>query len=164
LFDVIEFKYGDPTTLRGANTFKIPDLRGRFPLGLNNMLNGDQIRDSSNTLINSSSGPVTRVNADTANNLGQGAGSEQTTINVSQLPDHTHTLFGNNGGQFYAINSNSDVPVDSDAIQGNGLSSTTKAQYLPHTSGIDQSTIGQPVSLMNPYLSINYIIYSGVPQ
>ena len=164
LFEVIQYTYGPTSQLLGANTFKLPDLRGRFPLGLNNMDNGDLIpngADNGLTSISSGGGRANRVTSDTANELGRGAGLEQLTLNVSQIPDHTHTLEGNNGGQFYAINSNTSTPVDTDAIVGKGLSDSTQAQYLSTTSGVDETTIGQPITIMNPYLAINYIIYAG---
>jgi len=43
LFSVIGFKYKNETLLQGFQTFALPDLRGRFPLGRENMDNSNSI-------------------------------------------------------------------------------------------------------------------------
>ena len=147
LFNVIQFIYGPINQLTGTNTFKLPDLRGRFPLGLDNM-------GGSNAM---------RVDSDTASNLGNASGFNKVTLSTAQVPEHTHSLEGNNGGKFYAINSLSTPPADTNATIGNGLSTTTQGQRISSTGGINENTNNTvPVNVMNPYLSINYIIYAGV--
>ena len=165
LFSVIQYTYGPTSELKGSNTFKLPDLRGRFPLGLNNMQNGDLIpngADGGLTNILSGGGKADRVNSDTANQLGRGAGIEQITLNKNQLPDHDHTLEGNNGGQYYAISKDSKQSIDTNSMIGNGLTNSTTSNLLSTTGSINEETTGQPISIMNPYLAINYIIYAGV--
>lgn len=168
LYNVIGFIYTpDTANLIGLGTFKLPDLRGRFPLGLDNMDNGDKVPDknSPNTisLIDSGGGTAGRVNASTASILGQVSGQEQVTLDTTQIPDHSHTLVGSTGGQYYAINNNAVVPNDDAAFLGSGPTGSNQAQYLPVTGNINTNQpVGGAVSLMNPYLSINYIIYSGV--
>ena len=168
LYNVIGFIYTpDTANLIGLGTFRLPDLRGRFPLGLDNMDNGDKVPDKNSpniiSLIDSGGGPAGRVNASTANILGQVAGQEQVTIDTTQIPDHSHTLVGSTGGQYYAINNNAVVPTDDKAFLGSGPTGSQQAQYLPVTGNINTNQpVGNAISLMNPYLSINYIIYSGV--
>ena len=168
LYNVIGFIYTpDINNLVGLGTFRIPDLRGRFPLGLDNMDNGDKVPDKNfpNDIhnIDSGGGSAGRVNASTASILGQVAGQEQLTLDITQMPEHSHKLTGSTGSQYYAINNNAVVPTDDTAFLGNGPTGTEQAQYLPTTGNVNTNQpIGNPISLMNPYLSINYIIYSGV--
>jgi microcystin-dependent protein len=168
LYDVIGFIYTpDPSALRGVQTFKLPDLRGRFPLGLDNMDNGDSIPDASaippgSVRIDSGGGPANRVTDATASTLGNAAGIEQITMTVSQMPQHKHTLLGDSGTQFYATNNSSTVPTDTNSTLGNGPTASNQGQYLKTTGNIDTSaTVGRPINLMNPYLAINYIIFTG---
>lgn len=169
LFDVIEYTYtvSDRRMLVGGNTFQVPDLRGRFPLGLDNMNNKDYVANGDvDPLLVPSNGwsgnKANRVTDASALNLGEGAGRQQINLTSSQLPEHSHKLTGSTGEQFYAINEKSTEPTSSEAVLGNGVNDTTQSQYLPNTGGINQTTIGRPVTIMNPYLAINYIIYTGV--
>jgi microcystin-dependent protein len=169
LFDVVGTTYTpNPNNLVGVNTFRLPDLRGRFPLGLLNMDNGDTVKDGGGNNINSGGGDPTgevpstpRVTASTASTVGNTSGSEQITLAVSQLPDHQHNLVGNTGGQYFAINNNTQAPSDQDS-ELLSISGNNSVQALPHSGGVKSSTVAQPVSIANPYLTINYIIYSGV--
>jgi hypothetical protein len=167
LYNVIGDTYTpNPNDLVGLNTFKIPDLRGRFPLGLLEMDNGDSVPKKTNTVETIDSGGgipndlAARVSSSTAATLGNVAGFEQITLNRTQLPEHQHELVGESG-QYYAINNNTEIPTDTGSrllsVAGN-----TSVQALPKTGGIDAPTISQAVNITNPYLTINYIIYSGV--
>jgi microcystin-dependent protein len=60
----------------GSTTFNLPDLRGRVPLGKDNL---------GGTSAN-------RVTDSQADNVGQGSGAEAVTLATSQLPAHTHNL------------------------------------------------------------------------
>jgi hypothetical protein len=168
LYKTIGLTYTPNTaSLIGSNTFKIPDLRGRFPLGLDNMDNGDKVPDKTSpnvvSLIDSGGGPAGRVNASTASTLGNAAGYEQVSLDLSKIPQHKHNLVGSNGGQYYVTNTKTEAPTDENSTQGNSAVSTVKGQSLSTTGNIDTNiSLGQPVSIMNPYLAINYIIYSGV--
>jgi len=168
LYNVIGFTY---TTgiLYGNNTFKLPDLRGRFTLGLDNMDNKDFIpsKANPNNSIDAGGGPANRVGAAAASNLGNAGGLEQVTLDVSKLPNHKHTLTDTNGDQFYVTNNSSAAPPNGNQsvlIEGPTVSSSTQNRHLATTGDINAATVGEPVSVMNPYLSINYIIYTGVYQ
>lgn len=76
LFAVIGTAFGAGD---GSTTFNAPDLRGRFPLGADNM---------GGTSAN-------RVTATEADNIGQGAGAESHVLTVSELPSHTHPMSPN---------------------------------------------------------------------
>ena len=88
LFDVIAVTYG-----AGVNpsTFKLPDLRGRFPLGLDNMDNGTTVNDVSGSAVDAGGGTANRVTNTSARSLGGSGGVEQI--------DTTNVAFGS-GTQF----------------------------------------------------------------
>ena len=60
----------------GSTTFNVPDLRGRFPLGK------DDLGGSS----------ADRVTAPEADIIGDGSGAESHTLTIPEMPSHTHTL------------------------------------------------------------------------
>ena len=170
LYKVVGFIYTpNIAALVGFNTFRLPDLRGRFPLGTLNMDNGDKVPNKTNIedLIDSGGGTpdpneTTRATSAAATNLGNVDGAQQKTLGITNLPQHTHTLVGSEGGQYYAVNTLSTTPYDTGSDIGPGLSAGNQSQYLEATGNIDTSTVGQPFGLMNPFLTINYIIYTGV--
>lgn len=163
LFAVIGYTYKALGLLQGVSTFALPDLRGRFPLGKDSMNNGTYVTSlldgSSITTIASSADRVTDVTADT---VGLSDGQEEVDISVTNLPDHTHDLKGNAGNQYYAFRNVPGDPADTDAIGGNGPTGAATGQYLSNSGGVDTSgSLGLPVNVMNPYLTINYIIFTG---
>lgn len=182
LFSVIGYTYGDAATLLGLGTFKLPDLRGRFALGLDNMTSGITVPqgpgsgpgwDPANQITTGggSANRVTDIQADI--NYGDpfapriGGGSEDRTLSVNNLPDHEHDLRGNAGNPYYAYRNNSGVPADTDAISGTGNppEDSGLGQYLGTSGGIltdPPGTFSQSaLNVMNPYLAMNYIIYTG---
>lgn len=165
LFAAIQYTYGDISTLNGLGTFRLPDLRGRFPLGRDNMDNGDLVPDAStpgNPNIDSGGGPAGRVTDSTASILGNGSGTEQRTLSIVNLPDHTHNLIGNAGTQFFVTNNNAGVPPDVGSTAGNGPTAPGQGQYFNSTGSVNSiAPLATPFNIMNPYLTINYIIYAG---
>lgn len=73
LFGLMGTSFG---TGDGSTTFNLPDFRGRFALGKDN-------------LGGSSADRVTAAEADT---IGQASGSESHTLTTAQMPSHTHNL------------------------------------------------------------------------
>lgn len=175
LFAAIGTTYNGAAPLVGASTFRVPDLRGRFALGADNMDNGTLVPTSGGSFVSSiidkDGNPGTtanRVTDITADNIGSGSGQEETILNVNQLPDHKHdlrgtTASGTKGNQYYAIRNSPDPITDIDAVPHttNGPDAPANGQYLTNSGGIDNPTLGQPVNKMNPYLTINYIIFTG---
>lgn len=130
LFDVIGTKFGS----QSGTTFSLPDMRGRIPLGKDNM----------------GGASANRVTATQADTIGQASGAEKHTLTTAEMPSHTHkSLEGitfkdpagsphheNNAGRFYA-----DMWQPDDA---------------PYYTGSTGSN--QPHNNMPPYLTLNYII------
>ena len=118
LYDVIGDIFG-----AGVNpsTFKLPDLRGRFPLGLDVMDNGNQVNNSLAVPVDAGGGQAGRVTNSAAQSLG-GTGGEEIieTDNVS-VGSGTQFTGGSGNGPYENLN------------------------------------------VMNPYLTLNYIIRSGEP-
>lgn len=163
LFSVVGYTYKALGLLQGVSTFALPDLRGRFPLGKDSMNNGTSVPlmpdgSSIGTTIASSADRVTDVTADT---VGLSNGQEEVDIAVSNLPDHVHDLKGNAGNQYFAFRNVPGDPTDTDAVGGNGPTGAATGQYLDNSGGVESGTLGIPVNTMNPYLTINYIIFTG---
>jgi len=131
LFSILGTTYGG----NGTTTFGLPDLRGRAPLsqgqgpGLSNYT------------------------------LGQMAGTENVSIQQNQMPTHTHSANCSSasadqpspGGNIWAS------PVDGNR---NPVTSYTGSAPNGTMSGaaIGQAGGGQPVSVIQPYLCVNFII------
>lgn len=168
LYSVIQYTYKTPSLLVGKATFALPDLRGRFPLGKDNMQNIDPVTglplkvpaaDDPTILIPAGGGSANRVTDIVADTLGAGTSTgEYKTLSISNLPDHKHNL--NSGyAQYYAAG----LPgagTDPGADPGLGNASGT-GSGLRNSGNVINPTIGQPFNAMNPYLTINYIIFTG---
>lgn len=92
LYDAIGTTYGAGD---GSTTFALPDLRGRVPVGLDNMNGTDAGRLSA------------------SNTLGGSGGAETHTLATTEMPAHTHTVSNVSGGtvtrQFAALGTDSNV-------------------------------------------------------
>lgn len=128
LFSIIGTYYGGD----GMTTFGLPDLRGRVPVGLG-------------------AGPG-------LSNITQGeqGGVEATTINVAQMPAHTHSLNGYNDA--------ADASTPENALSAsagplnNAFKKATNANTQMNSSAIGRTGDSQPLNVRNPYLGLNYII------
>ena len=139
LWTVIGSAFGATTT-----TFNVPDLRGRFPLGKDNM---------GGTAANNVADPE-------ADTIGLSSGSDTYTIPVDNLPQHTHDLRGSTGIQYHALR---DAPASEPEAVNFPLptGSPTAGSALTTAGEVSSGAIGQPQDVMNPYLTLNYCIYTG---
>ena len=117
LFNLIGTTYGagDEST-----TFNLPDMSGRVPVGLN-------------------------VNKEWFNQLGKTGGSEEVTLTIEQIPNHTHSVNLSSGDET-GINklTTSSWSWSTQNQQNNGL--------LNPTGG------GQAHTNLQPYITVNYIM------
>ena len=165
LYNTILYQFKDQSQV-ASGFFGVPDLRGRFPLGADNM-------------GGTSANRVTDVNADT---VGLGSGVESRAIDVINLPEHEHDLRAPSGAQFYVILDDSGVAQDPDTIpydaptgsgagqartSSGGLLNRRNIRYntitgLEEYETFDPTELGTPFNVMNPFLTVQYIIYTGV--
>lgn len=163
LYDIIGSTYNGATPLVGVNTFRLPDLRGRFPLGRDNMDNAGTVPISTGGFVDSGGGTAGRVSDIQATTAGGSAGSSSATLTLANLPEHSHTL--SSGAQDYSAIAVT-TTIDPAATTGLGPTAPGQAQYLKDSGGIKKpalTTLSTPVGIMNPFLTINYIIRSGPP-
>jgi microcystin-dependent protein len=114
LFLVIGTAFGES----GSN-FTVPDMRGRTIVG--SIIGRD--------------GFVNKL-------VGNTGGSETHTLDISEIPEHTHSV-PTNGGSHESQNS---------ALLGTTSVTTSGGGYTGSTGG------GLPHSIMQPYITLNYII------
>lgn len=162
LYQVIGYTYKSAASLIGASTFALPDLRGRFPLGRDNMDNGTTVPDKNTPTIlrDAGGGSANRVTDVVADILGVGAGLEQRTIATTNLPDHRHTLATGPGADYFAVSRPG--ATDGQGVSDTGPTTSPAGLATPNTGGILGSSTGTALTTMNPYLTINYIIFTGV--
>lgn len=162
LYDIVGNLYGVASI--GVGTFKLPDLRGRFPLGRDNMDNAFTVPNATGGFVDAGGGNSDRVPGTDADNVGGSGGQSSNSLIVSNLPDHEHNMKGSTGQQYYATRIDTAAPLDTGSFSDRGPTTVGQSQYVPTSGGIKTSgTLGQPFSVMNPFLTINYIIRSGPP-
>jgi microcystin-dependent protein len=164
LFDVIGTTFNGIVPLNGVNTFKVPDLRGRFPLGKDNMDNAFTVPNNTGGYIDAGGGNVDRVSGTAPDNLGDGGGQSSNNLTIANLPDHEHDMKGSTGQQYFATRVDTAIPSDVGSFSEKGPTTVGQSQYIPTSGGIKTvGTLGQEFSVMNPFLTLNYIIHSGPP-
>ena len=145
LFNVIGYNFKDQS-LVAAGKFALPDLRGRFALGKDNMGGG-------------SANVVTSAAADT---IGSVEGQQNRSLAVGNLPEHEHDLRGPSGDQYYTIRDISGVPNDPQGIQYDAPTGTGQGQAYATSGGVlTNNALGTAVDIMNPYMTVQYIMYAG---
>lgn len=140
LFNLIGTTYGGD----GQETFALPDLRGRVPV---HMGTGS---DGINYLI------------------GEMGGTEEVTLTVQQIPNHSHKLKGAGLLAMGSVKGNSSNPTSRypAMVPGTNLYSTTikDGLFMEDPNVANPSSIlspsggSQPHNNMQPYLAVNFII------
>jgi microcystin-dependent protein len=124
---------------------------------------------------------VPRVDDTQARTLGGNSGDYRNSLSITNLPQHEHNFkaldaAGTPGGnQYHAVRldtaSPSGIEPGEGAFLGRGPTTPGQMQYLPSSGGVSgaggttytTAQLGQSFSIMNPYLTLNYIIRSGPP-
>lgn len=129
LFAVIGTTFGAGD---GSTTFNVPDLRGRFPLGKDDM-------------GGSSANRVTAAQADT---IGGASGAETHTLASGEIPAHNHGVPTTTAG----------ATAVTKLVNAAANVTSTNVDTVPsiNTGG------GGAHNNMPPYLTLNFIIYAGV--
>ena len=164
LYNVIKNTYKIYTSLTGNGTFGIPDLRGRFALGMDNMDNKTTVPSLSNPniLIDAGGGSANRVTDVSADVLGNHAGNEAKSLTLTNLPNHKHNM-RSTSSQYYAAGLPGGA-LDIEADVNKGMPAASTGYGLKNSGDIlvpPNTSLGQAFNIMNPYLSINYIIFTG---
>ena len=127
----------DYSPVASNTTFNLPDLRGRFPLGLDNM----------------GAGSADVVSATTADELGGTGGAETHTLTKAEMPRHRHepdqnsensrkfSVLNGGGGRFY-----------------HGTASWSHTGIIGDEDYTEHEGNDNPHNNMPPYLSLNYLI------
>lgn len=131
LYSLIGTTYGGD----GRTNFALPDMRGRIPVSMGQF-------------------PGSQHNYP----LGQRAGSEEVTLTIDNMPAHTHSVMGND--------SSGDAQGPTQAVFGPTTGSDPDLFVYGEPSelkGLNQSVLEKaggsaPVSNMQPYLCINFIM------
>jgi microcystin-dependent protein len=133
--------------------FAVPDMRGRFPLGNDSMGR----RGASNTTTSAA-----------ADQHGGRSGSDEVTLTKEQLPEHEHDMVNDrndaSGSQFYSVSTSSTVENLNrpHTLAVDDLVGTGSGALYAGTGGILSDTnTGQPIEVLNPFLTLNYLIYAG---
>ena len=133
LFSLLGTTYGGD----GITTFALPDLRGRLPIG-----------------VESGPGPGLSTYI-----LGQKSGTENVTLTSNNMPMHTHPINATTSPATTATPSsgvNLAQPQTPDRQEIDIYASGVNTQLSNNSTGISGGN--QPLSVMQPYLGLHYII------
>jgi microcystin-dependent protein len=128
LFSILGTTYGG----NGTTNFQLPNLQGRVPIHMGQGLGGSSYTE------------------------GQVGGTENVTLLQSQLPAHTHTLAANNGPGNSAAPGGNEVLAASTARDRLYTTNAPNTALSPTSVGLTGSNL--PVSIVQPYLVVNFII------
>lgn len=110
--------------------------------------------------IDGGGGTASRVAS--ANTIGNVDGNDSITIDQSQLPEHTHDLKDSVGNQYYAIRNSTGAVPEAEVVAGSIHFTSGAGHLLKNSGGISTAgSLGESIDIMNPYQTINYIIFTG---
>ena len=127
---------------------------------------GTNLTLSSIGVIDAGGGNPTPARVPNATLIGNVGGTSTHTLSIDQIPEHQHDLKDSLGNQYYAVR-NATGPVPEPNVEESSLYFTSSAgHFLKNSGGIDTAgSLGQTFDIINPYQTINYIIYTGrIPE
>ncbi|MBN8683833.1 MAG: phage tail protein [Chitinophagales bacterium] len=137
LFSILGTTYGGD----GIQTFALPNLQGRVPIGFGT------------------------ANYGTTYELGEMAGAPSVTLNAGNVPPHIHPASVTAHVQVSGNPADSDDPanslltVQSNSFYASAGSPGSNLGGVAATAAVGPNTGGgQPVQIMPPYLAMNYLI------
>lgn len=132
-----------PYGAASVSNFNLPDLRGRVPVGLDNMNGSD-------------AGRLSDVNVP-----GGSGGVESALLALAQVPDHAHQP-GNGGMNGATIVSATDVAARAPSGGADPNFRTSSSIFASGAYGSAARGAQTVLSRMQPYTLSNWIIYAGV--
>jgi microcystin-dependent protein len=123
---------------------------------------GTNLTLSSVGVVDAGGGNPTPARVPNATVIGNVGGTSTHTLSIDQIPEHQHDLKDSVGNQYYAVR-NATGPVPEPNVEESNLYFTSSAgHFLKNSGGIDTAgSLGQTFDIINPYQTINYIIYTG---
>lgn len=117
---------------------------------------------SSVGIIDAGGGTPSPSRVPAATSLGNVGGTGTHTLATNELPEHTHDLKDSVGNQYYAVRNATGPVPEPNVVETNLYFTSSAGHFLKNTGGVDTAeTLGQSFDIINPYQTINYIIYTG---
>lgn len=152
LFTLLGTTYGGD----GVQTFALPDLRGRLPVGIGGVAGGTL----TGAQLGQRAGSTSTVAVVPSHTHGVSAVQATSTLKVGQSATQTQTVVPPNGGSLVPspMSGPNSAQIYQSAAPGATTDVSSVATVLTGTSDPAGSSAGALVDLTNPYLAINYII------
>jgi microcystin-dependent protein len=152
LFTLLGTTYGGD----GIQTFALPDLRGRLPVGMGGVASGTLM----GAQLGQRAGNVSATALVPAHVHGVSTVQAVSTLKVGQAATQTQTVVPPNGGSL--VPSPASGPASAQIYQATAPTATTDVSsvstVVSGTSDPAGSASGFLVDVTNPYLAINYIM------
>ncbi len=129
LFSLLGTNYGG----NGTTTFGLPDLRGRVAVGTGQGPGLSYIQ------------------------LGQMSGTESVTLNLTQIPSHSHQLTGSTLAGSTSLPTGA-LLANTGTLDKEYTSTSGAANVAMNAASIGNAGGSQPFSILQPYLGLTYII------
>ena len=130
LFSLLGTTYGGD----GITTFALPNLQGRVPIGMGR---GPGLSDYQ---------------------IGEASGSESVTLTTSNMPAHNHILLAHNGEGNVNSPEGAYLAGYGTAAPPTGPYSNSNPDVSLAANAVGPTGGNQPISIMQPFLTLNWII------
>jgi microcystin-dependent protein len=99
-----------------------------------------------------------------ASTIGNVGGNSQQVLTIDNLPEHSHDLRDDSGNQYFVTRPSNTANTQSDPNKIDIPATSTAQGYQRNDSGgiNTNNTLSQPVEVLNPYQTVNYIIFTGL--